>query len=54
MQSLREMLTNHWAWGLLMIAVISWYTTVTVYVAIRGGLDVRSMLRELGKRDPRP
>ena len=51
MQSLRDMLTNHWGWGLLMIAVLVWYTTITVYVAVRGGLDVKSMLREISRRD---
>lgn len=51
MQTLREMLTGHWAWGLLMLAVIVWYSSVTIYVAIRGGLDIKSMLRELAKRN---
>jgi hypothetical protein len=28
-------------------AVIVWYSTVTIYVAIRGGLDIKHMLRNL-------
>ena len=51
MQNLREMLSNHWAWGGLMIAVLVWYSSVTIYIAIRGGADIRAMLRALGKRD---
>jgi hypothetical protein len=39
-------------WWLLMMAVMVWYSTVTVYVAIRGAIDVRHMLRALEeKRD---
>lgn len=51
MQSVREMLSNHWGWGLLMLAVLVWYATITVYVAVRGGMDVKSMLREISRRD---
>ncbi len=51
MQTLREMLSNHPLWGLLMIAVLIWYTFVTLYVAVRGGMDVKSMLRELDNRN---
>lgn len=34
-------------WGLLTLAVLVWYSTVTVYVAVRGVLDIRAMLRRL-------
>ena len=34
-------------WWLLTVAAVVWYSTVTVYVAIRGGIDIRSMLRRL-------
>lgn len=46
---------EHWFWWLLMVAVVVWYSTVTVYVAVRGTLDIRQMLRRLGVRhaDPR-
>lgn len=40
----------HGFWYLLTVAVVVWYSSVTVYVAIRGSLDIRSMLRRL-KRD---
>jgi len=41
------MLTNHPFWGLLTLAVLVWYSSVTVYVAIRGTTDIKHMLRKL-------
>ena len=41
------MLTNHPFWGLLTLAVLVWYSIVTVYVAIRGTMDIKHMLRKL-------
>ena len=38
-------------WWLLMLVVIVWYSTVTVYVAIRGTLDIKHMLRALEAHD---
>jgi hypothetical protein len=40
-----------WFWFGLMIAVIVWYSTITVYVAVRGIADVKQMLRRLADRD---
>jgi hypothetical protein len=37
-------------WWLLMMAVMLWYSTVTVYVAIRGSVDVKHMLRALEEK----
>ena len=37
----------HWFWWSLMVAVVVWYSTVTIYVAIRGSLDIRQMLRRI-------
>lgn len=34
-------------WWLMTIASVLWYSTVTVYVAIRGVFDIRHMLRRL-------
>ena len=43
-----EAQTNaHWFWALLLGACIAWYSTVTVYVAIRGVLDIKHMLARL-------
>jgi hypothetical protein len=41
---------GHWFWWLLTAVVLLWYSTVTVYVAVRGLLDIRSMLRRLKDR----
>ncbi len=46
-----NMLQNHWFWGLLTLACLVWYSTVTIYVAIKGAGDIRQMLRRLaGKK----
>jgi hypothetical protein len=34
-------------WLILTIAALVWYSTVTVYVAIRGARDIRTMLDHL-------
>ncbi len=41
------MLSNHPFWAFLTLAVLVWYSSVTVYVAIRGSLDIKHMLRTL-------
>jgi hypothetical protein len=41
------MIDEHWFWALLTAACVLWYSTVTVYVAIRGVFDIRSMLARL-------
>ena len=41
---------EHWFWWLLTAAVMVWYSTVTVYVAIRGAFDIKHMLARLGKQ----
>ena len=39
---------EHWFWLLLTAAVMIWYSTVTIYVAIKGVTDIRTMLSHLG------
>jgi hypothetical protein len=39
------MLVNFW-W-FVMIACLVWYSTITVYVGIRGASDIKSMLGRL-------
>jgi hypothetical protein len=34
-------------WWLLTMSAVGWYLTVTIYVAIRGALDIRQMLARL-------
>jgi len=41
------MIGEHWFWWLVTLAVVVWYSTVTVYVALKGTLDIRQMLRRL-------
>ena len=34
-------------WYVITCAAVLWYSTITVYVAIRGASDIKSMLRRL-------
>ena len=45
--NLTALLTNNPFWGLLTLAVLIWYSTITVYVAVRGTADIKEMLRRL-------
>ncbi|MBO0797637.1 MAG: hypothetical protein J2P31_02335, partial [Blastocatellia bacterium] len=38
---------THWFWLLLTIACMVWYSTITVYVGIKGVADIKSMLARL-------
>lgn len=42
-----------WLWGLLVAACLIWYSTITVYVAVRGFVDIRAMLRRLKSGEQR-
>ena len=44
------MIPEHWFWWLLTGAVVVWYSSVTVYVGIRGTLDIKQMFRRLRER----
>ena len=46
------MLKEHWFWGAVTIACMTWYSTITIYVAIRGAADIRNMLRRLSDGKP--
>ncbi len=49
---IKAMLTNHWFWGAITIACLAWYSTITIYISIRGVEDIRTMLRRLsGPKD---
>ena len=44
-------------WFLWLWACLIWYSTITVYVAVRGALDIRAMLADLKQRssdNPQP
>jgi hypothetical protein len=49
--TLITMLQEHWFWGGLTLAVLVWYSTITVYVAFKGVTDIKNMLRHLGGVD---
>ncbi|HOZ44974.1 MAG TPA: hypothetical protein PLO37_04990 [Candidatus Hydrogenedentes bacterium] len=40
---------EHWIWMALTAACVIWYSSVTIYVAIRGAMDIKSMLQRLAK-----
>jgi hypothetical protein len=40
---------EHWFWWLLTAACVVWYSTITVYVSIKGVSDIRGMLGRLGE-----
>jgi len=35
-------------WWLITVAVVAWYSVVTLYVAFKGATDIKNMLRHLG------
>ncbi len=41
---------GHPLWWLLTAAVVVWYSTVTIYVAVRGVHDIRGMLKRLSEK----
>jgi hypothetical protein len=42
---------SHWFWWFLTAATMVWYSTVTVYIAIRGASDIKSMLARLSENN---
>lgn len=40
---------ERWFWWFLTVAAVAWYALVTGYVAVRGTLDIRNMLRSLAR-----
>jgi len=54
LEIVQDMLGTHWFWGALTLAVLGWYSTVTVYVAIRGAVDIKHMLRTLAAQHREP
>jgi hypothetical protein len=47
------MTSSHPFWFLLLWACVVWYSTITIYVAVKGARDIRQMLRDLREREPR-
>jgi len=38
-----------WFWGLLTIAALTWYSTITIYISWKGVADIKHMLKRLGE-----
>lgn len=38
---------SHWIWALVVFGCLVWYTLVSIYVAIKGAVDIKSMLAHL-------
>ncbi len=49
---MNELFSGHPFWGLLTVACLAWYSTITITVAGRGARDIRRMLDHL--RPPGP
>ena len=43
------MVFYRWFWSLLTIAVLAWYSSVTLYIAYQGAINIRQMLKRLSK-----
>jgi hypothetical protein len=43
-------ITDHWFWLLITMACVVWYSTITIYVAIRGVFDIKHMLGRLSNK----
>ena len=44
---------GHSFWFWLVWACVIWYSTITVYVSVKGALDIQQMLRDLKARGER-
>lgn len=40
-------MAHHWFWLLITAACVIWYSTITIYVAIKGARDIKNMLARL-------
>ncbi|MBI4559206.1 MAG: hypothetical protein HY706_16600 [Candidatus Hydrogenedentes bacterium] len=47
-------MADHWFWWLLTAACVFWYSVITVYVAVRGFSDIKTMLAHLSQRPSDP
>lgn len=45
---------SHWLWHTLVWGVVIWYSTITIWVAIRGARDIRDMVKKLDEEPPPP
>jgi hypothetical protein len=38
---------QHWFWLSATVLVVVWYSSITIYVAVRGAVDIKHMLAAL-------
>jgi len=50
MDELLGLIRQHWFWSAITAACVVWYSTITVYVAIRGCFDIQHMLARLSEK----
>jgi len=43
---------EHFFWWLLTMACVVWYSTITIYISVKGASDIRRMLSRLADRRP--
>ena len=48
------MIAEHPFWWILVMACVVWYSTITIYVAIRGAADIKRMLTSLAESNQEP
>ncbi len=48
------MIGQHIVWFLLTMVCVAWYSTITIYVAIKGFTDIKQMLKRLGDANDAP
>ena len=41
---------DHWFWLFASVACVVWYMTVTVFVAIKGFADIKSMFASMARQ----
>jgi len=46
-------MSQHWFWGTLTVVCVVWYSTITIYVAIKGAADIKNMLARLDATNKR-
>ena len=42
---------SEWFWLVLTLACVVWYSTITIYIAVKGAFDIKGMLARLKNRE---
>lgn len=40
---------DHWFWFFLSVACVAWYMTITIFVAVKGFTDIKSMFTTMAR-----